>query len=469
MSEIQHPAIRFDAAMLQKYDTFGPRYTSYPTAVQFSPQFTRHDYEREVAESNHNQAPLSLYYHIPYCESLCFYCACNKIITHTHDRAVPYLERLHREIAMQAALVHGERLVNQLHFGGGTPTFLSDEQLQQLMQVTEKHFKLAEVGRREFSIEIDPRAVRKNTIAMLREFGFNRVSFGVQDFDEKVQQAVNRIQSVEQTQAVVDAARTSGYQSINMDLIYGLPHQTVESFRRTLEIVVGMRPERLAIYSYAHLPHRVKAQTLIKQGDLPDAPTKLGLLELTINRLQEAGYVYIGMDHFALPHDELVIARDNGSLQRNFQGYSTHADTDMIGMGMTSIGKINNCYSQNERFEHSYFEAIDAGQIPVFQGYRLTEDDKLRREVIQQLMCQGVADFSAIEKQFGISFPDYFARELLALAPLADDGLVNVDGTRIVVQPFGRLLLRNIAMVFDAYLRPQGDNPGSEQRFSRVI
>jgi len=464
MIDPMHHAIPFDAAMLEKYDTFGPRYTSYPTAIQFSPAFTLQDYYDEVEQSNSNNAPLSLYFHIPFCESLCFYCACNKIITHTFDRATPYLARLHKEVALQAALVSRDRPVNQLHFGGGTPTFLSDEQLRRLMLVTAEHFTLAPIDKREFSIEIDPRAIRDGTVAMLREFGFNRVSFGVQDFDPKVQQAVNRIQSIEQTQAVVDAARNSGYRSVNMDLIYGLPYQTVESFNRTLDTIIAMRPERLAVYNYAHLPQRVKAQRLIKEKDLPDAVTKLGLLELTINRLQEAGYVYIGMDHFALPEDELVVAREQGTLQRNFQGYSTHADTDMIGMGITSIGKINSCYNQNVRYEKSYFEAVDNGRLAVFQGYRLSDDDRIRRAVIQALMCQGEVVFAAIEQAFGILFSRYFAEELTRLQPMENDGLLEQDSRRIRVEPFGRLLLRNIAMVFDAYQQPQG-----QKHFSRVI
>lgn len=464
MTDKNHPVIEFDADLLKKYDSFGPRYTSYPTAMQFADDFTEQDYRDELELSNARGGPLSLYYHIPFCESLCFYCACNKIITHSHDRAIPYLEHLHKEVAMQAALVGDQRQVKQLHFGGGTPTFLSDEQLQQLMQVTDQYFQLAAVSEREFSIEIDPRAVRENTVSILRSFGFNRISLGVQDFDEKVQEAVNRKQSIEQTQSVVDAARASGYQSISMDLIYGLPHQTVDSFTRTLDTVIQMRPERLAVYGYAHLPHRVKAQTLIEEIDLPDAVTKLGLLELTINHLQQAGYVYIGMDHFALPEDELVQARDNGSLQRNFQGYSTHADTDMIGMGVTSIGKINNCYSQNHRFENAYFDAINSDHLAVFQGYKLNHDDKLRRQVIQALMCQGIVDFETIEKQFDIEFASYFNAELDQLLLLAEDELVRIDATQIVVQPLGRLLLRNIAMVFDVY--QQAVKP---QRFSRVI
>ncbi len=458
-------AIECNTDMLRKYDTFGPRYTSYPTAIQFNSDFTEAEYRQEIEASNQSNKPLSLYFHIPFCKSLCFFCACNKIITHTEGRADPYLKHLHKEIALQASQISDHRLVNQLHFGGGTPTFLSDEQLNQLMQVTEQNFQLAPVDQREFSIEVDPRAVRDNTIAMLREYGFNRISFGVQDLDEKVQKGVNRIQTLDQNMAVVEAARKSGYRSISMDLIYGLPHQTVASFSHTLDTIIDIRPERLAVYSYAHLPHRIKGQRLIKSEDLPNAVTKLGLLELTINRLQEAGYIYIGMDHFALPDDDLVKAMENGSLQRNFQGYSTHADTDMIGMGMTSIGKTDGSYSQNQRYEKAYFQAIDDGHLPIMQGYQLSADDRLRREVIQRLMCQGIVDFSVIEQQFGIEFTDYFAEELQYLKPMEDDNLVKVDKQSIHVQPFGRLLLRNIAMVFDIY-QPRII---TDQRFSRVI
>lgn len=464
MTDVTKETVQFDSELLRKYDTFGPRYTSYPTAMQFTPDFTEMDYREELEQSNRIGGPLSLYYHIPYCESLCFYCACNKIITHTHDRAIPYLQRLHKEIVMQGKLLGTERQVNQLHFGGGTPTFLSDEQLQEIMQATEQNFRLAPIDQREFSIEIDPRAVREDTVPLLREFGFNRVSLGIQDFDSAVQKAVNREQSLEQTLAVVNAARQSGYRSISFDLIYGLPHQTVESFRNTLDIIVEMRPQRLAVYSYAHLPHRVKAQKLIKEEDLPDAVTKLGILELTISHLQQAGYVYIGMDHFALPEDDLVVASNNGSLQRNFQGYSTHADTDMIAMGVTSIGKVGNCYSQNARSEQAYFDAIDDDRLAVFQGYRLNEDDKLRGDVIQSLMCQGVIDFASIEHKFDIDFTNYFAVELACLIPMAEDGLVKLTGKQIEVMPFGRLLLRNIAMAFDYY-----HQPAEAQKFSRVI
>ncbi|MGY0217013.1 oxygen-independent coproporphyrinogen III oxidase [Endozoicomonadaceae bacterium StTr2] len=460
-----YSVIQCDTEMLKKYDIAGPRYTSYPTAIQFSPQFTETDYRQEIEASNQSSKPLSLYFHIPFCSSLCFFCACNKIITHTKARSVPYLERLHKEIALQAELISASRQVNQLHFGGGTPTFISDEQLYQLLQVTGQHFNLAPVDQREFSIEVDPRAVRPETIPMLREFGFNRISFGVQDLDEKVQEAVNRKQSLEQNMEVVEAARSAGYQSINMDIIYGLPHQTLDSFSHTLDVVISMRPERLAIYNYAHLPHRIKAQKLIKQKDLPSPVTKLALLELTINRLQEAGYVFIGMDHFALPEDELVKAMEQGTLQRNFQGYSTHADTDMVGMGMTSIGKTDNCYSQNQRYEKAYFQDIDDNKLAIMQGYQLTPDDKLRREVIQHIMCEGIVDFPKLDQMFGIEFTHYFAEELRLLKPMEEDALVQVGDQSITVLPFGRLLLRNIAMVFDLY-RPRYI---TDQLFSRVI
>ena len=454
----------FDGALVEKYDTFGPRYTSYPTAVQFTDAFSEQDYRLGVIESNAIRKPLSLYFHIPFCESLCFYCACNKIITHTRKRALPYLERMHREIALQAALTDSERPVTQLHLGGGTPTFLSDEQLEALLNEAASHFTFAPEAQREFSIEIDPRAVRSNTIALLGDLGFNRISFGVQDFNPKVQEAVNRVQSIEQTRAVIDAARQANYRSVSVDLIYGLPFQNTENFARTLDTVIDLAPERLAIYNYAHLPKRVKAQKLIREETLPKPTEKLALLELIINRLQGAGYEYIGMDHFALPTEDLVMARNNGTLQRNFQGYSTHANADMIGMGLTSIGNIADSYSQNQRFEHPYFEAIDAGRLPIMKGYTLNDDDRLRREVIQQLMCQGIINLPQIEKRFDVAFSDYFAPELQALTEMADDGLVSVDRESITVQPLGRLLMRNIAMVFDAYMKQ-----AARQQFSRAI
>lgn len=457
--------IHFDAALLAKYDTYGPRYTSYPTAIQFNNSFDETAYREEIRQSNFRASPLSLYFHIPFCKSLCYYCACAKIITQKQERAIHYLQRLHTEIKRQANLIDEKRKVSQLHFGGGTPTYLSDDQLTQLLHTVSDNFNLAPTESREFSIEIDPRAVRDTTIPLLKQLGFNRISLGVQDFDTKVQLAINRQQSVEQTFAVIDAARASGYQSINIDLIYGLPHQSVNSFNQTLDKILMKRPERLAIYNYAHMPQKIHAQKLINAADLPDPTTKLAILEMTIERLQTAGYVYIGMDHFALPNDELARAKKNGSLQRNFQGYSIHADSDLIGLGMTSISKINNSFSQNEHKEKAYFRAIDSDQLAISKGYQLTLDDRIRRDVIQSLMCQTMISFNSISSRYNIDFFDYFHSEIRQLVPMVIDGLIILDKNQVTVTPSGQLLLRNIAMVFDAYLKPTNNT----QQFSKVI
>lgn len=457
--------IEFNAELIQKYDTFGPRYTSYPTAVQFGHSFKEADYLSEIEKGNHASNPLSLYFHIPFCKSLCFYCACAKIITHKQERSIPYLDRLNIEIAKQGALFNREREVAQLHFGGGTPTFLTDDQFSNLLAAINANFSLAPPERREFSIEIDPRAVRDTTIPLLRELGFDRISLGVQDFDPKVQQAVNRIQSVEQTFAVLDAARDLGFQSTNLDLIYGLPFQTVESFSKTLDIILSKRPERLAVYSYAHIPAKVKSQSLIHSENLPSAREKLAILEMTVERLRSEGYIYLGMDHFALPDDALAIAKVNGSLQRNFQGYSTHADTDLIGMGMTAIGKVNDCFVQNVHDENDYFSRIDSGKLALERGYMLNRDDKIRRDVIQSLMCQTSLNYADIEKSYQIDFKDYFQDELARLEPLAMDDLVKLESGGITVTSAGQFLLRNIAMVFDAYLI----SAQSGKHFSKAI
>ena len=449
--------INFDAEMIKKYDCHGPRYTSYPTAVQFNNEITNDIYINELRQSNQTNKSLSLYFHIPFCTSLCFYCACAKIITKKHDRSIPYLERVYKEMHQQAQLLSDSRVVEQLHFGGGTPTFLSDEQFEQLFQHIEDNFTLAPLEQREFSIEIDPRAVRPSTIPLLRELGFNRISLGVQDFDAKVQKAVNRIQSVEQTFAVLDSAREVGYKSVSVDLIYGLPCQTVDSFKHTLDLVLQKRPDRLSIYSYAHMPHKVRSQRTLNAADLPDAATKLAIFEMTVNYLQQAGYVYIGMDHFALPDDELTLAKQNGTLQRNFQGYSTHADTDLIGFGMTSIGKINNCFIQNQATEQDYFSAIDNNGLAVSRGYQLSKDDCIRRDIIQSLMCQNKIEIEQVEKSYQIDFASYFAKEINALASMVKDKLVTVTDDYICVTNAGQLLLRNIAMVFDAYIKPANE------------
>lgn len=456
----------FNRALVEKYDRPGPRYTSYPTAPQFHTAFAVDDYAAAARASNASAAPkpLSLYVHIPFCRSLCYYCACNKIITQKSERAVEYLDYLKREIAMQAALFDGSRKLTQLHLGGGTPTYFTSEQLADLMQTLGQAFNLDASDAHEFSLEVDPRTVVPEQIHSLRALGFNRLSFGVQDFDPAVQAAVNRVQSEEQTRELVEAARAAGFKSVSVDLIYGLPLQTLASFDVTLSKIIELRPDRIAAYSYAHLPQRVAAQRLIRPEDMPPPERKLELLELTIRRLTEAGYVYIGMDHFALPEDELSLARANGTLQRNFQGYSTHADCDLIGLGVSSIGKVGDSYSQNVKELSRYYARLDSGQLPVQRGYRLSEDDCLRREVIMALMCQGRVDFAIFEARYGIRFVDYFAGALALLHELVLDALVEIHADAIVLLPQGQLMMRNVAMAFDAYL-----GEGQQGGFSRTV
>jgi oxygen-independent coproporphyrinogen-3 oxidase len=457
--------LTFNRALVEKYDRPGPRYTSYPTAPQFHQAFAEDDYKRAAALSNQAPAkPLSIYIHIPFCKSLCYYCACNKIITQKTHRAVEYLDYLKREIALQAALFDRSRKLTQLHLGGGTPTYLTSEQLSELMSCLREHFNLDESDNHEFSIEVDPRTIDTARIAELRTQGFNRLSFGVQDFDEKVQAAVNRLQSEQQVYDLVAAARAAKFKSVSVDLIYGLPLQTVASFDTTLSKIIALRPDRIAAYSYAHLPELVRAQRLIRREDMPPPERKLELLELTIARLTAAGYVYIGMDHFALPDDELVIAREKGTLQRNFQGYSTHAQCDLIGLGVSSIGMVADSYSQSVKELSQYYARIDQGLLPVHRGYRLNDDDRLRREVIVDLMCHGRIDFAKIEANHAIVFREYFAEALEKLAEPVADGLVQITDTAVILLPQGQLMMRNVAMAFDAYL-------GGEQkgRFSRTV
>jgi oxygen-independent coproporphyrinogen III oxidase len=461
--------LSFDVNMIKKYDRYGPRYTSYPTAIQFNSDVNNEIYKEELDKSNQTSKSLSLYFHIPFCQSLCFYCACAKIITKKHERSIPYLERVYKEMQQQARLLSRDRVVDQLHFGGGTPTFLSDQQFEQLFEHINANFSLAPVDGREFSIEIDPRAVRESTIPLLRELGFNRISLGVQDFDAKVQKAVNRIQSVKQTFDVIDLARKVGYKSISVDLIYGLPCQTVKSFEKTLSIVLQKMPDRLSIYSYAHMPQKVRSQRSLNADDLPDAATKLAIFEMTVNYLQQAGYIYIGMDHFALPDDELALAKQNGTLQRNFQGYSTHADSDLIGLGMTSIGKINDCFIQNHSSEEEYFASIDNNGLAVNRGYRLNKDDCIRRDIIQSLMCQNRVNIIELSKHYQINFFDYFANEITELFPMVEDKLITFNIEKITVTTAGQLLLRNIAMVFDAYIKPTFTEDNSQVIFSKMI
>jgi len=458
--------LQFDPDLIRRYDKSGPRYTSYPTAVQFHAGFTEADYRAQAQCSNQTAAPrpLSLYFHIPFCDTVCFYCACNKVVTKDRKRASPYLGRLHREIALQGDLFDRSRAVEQLHWGGGTPTFISHEEMQELMDVTREHFRLRDDDRGEYGIEVDPREIRPETLEVLRRLGFNRLSMGVQDFDPVVQKAVNRIQSEAETFAVLERARALGFRSINMDLIYGLPYQTVESFARTLGKIIAASPDRLSVFNYAHLPELFKPQRRIAAADLPSPQAKLDILQMTIERLTEAGYVYIGMDHFARPDDELAVAQRNGTLYRNFQGYSTHAECDLVGLGMTAIGMVGDCYSQNQRTLDAYYAALDAGHLPVMRGVVLDADDKLRRAVITQLICHFALDFATIERAHAIHFPDYFAAELAEIRTMQHDGLLDVDTASIRVRPAGKLLIRNICMVFDRYLREK-----QEKRFSKVI
>ena len=459
----------FDADLLRRYDRPGPRYTSYPTAPQFSPSFTEVQLREAVIASNGDPIPrrLSLYVHVPFCMSPCFYCGCNRIITRDLSRSEPYLARLYREIGLTAALFDRDREVIQLHFGGGTPNFLSPAQLREVVDCLRRHFLFSASSDRDLSIELDPRYTCPADIAELAAIGFNRASLGVQDFDPEVQAAVNRIQGIEETRGVVEACNAHGFRSVNIDLIYGLPKQHADGFARTLDAVIGMRPDRVAVYGYAHLPDLFKAQRQIDASDLPDAETRLSLLQLAIDRLTHAGYVYIGMDHFALPDDDLAQAQARGGLHRNFMGYTTHADSDLIGLGVSAISHIGASYSQNPRDLPSWQMAIDDGHLPVFRGMQLSEDDQLRADLIQRLMCQGEIPIDALERRYAIDFDQYFGEALERMQPLVADGLVRREPHRIVATRQGRLLLRNIAMCFDRYL--DQTNVVTIPRFSRAI
>ena len=462
---IDNNNVRFDQDLIERYGGRGPRYTSYPTALQFDDSFTVADYERVARDSNKSGRPLSIYVHIPFCRSLCYYCACNKIVTRNEERVRNYLVNLEREIDLQSALFDDSRCVEQLHFGGGTPTYLNRKQMWALMADLRQAFSFDESDRREFSIEVDPRAVEWNTIALLADLGFNRLSLGVQDFDQGVQKAVNRVQSVESVCKLVSDAKENQFRSVSFDLIYGLPHQTVASFDRTLELVLAIRPERLAIYNYAHLPARFKGQRMINDADIPSGQTKLEILHHTIDKLGSSDYVYIGMDHFALPDDDLVAAKQKRTLQRNFQGYSTHGDCDLIGLGVSAIGGIGNAFAQNSTSTSEYETLLSNGTLPIKRGIEVDQDDRIRADVIQQLMCHDCLQISEFERAHGIDFSSYFQDELNSLAPLVNDGLVNVDDSEIEITPSGKLLLRSVAMVFDRHLNRE-ENDG---RFSKAI
>ena len=453
--------------LLRRFDVAGPRYTSYPTADRFVEAFTAEDYTRALAKRRSGATalalPLSLYVHIPFCESVCYYCACNKVITRHHDKATAYLRYLGREVDLHTEHLGLGQTVTQLHLGGGSPTFLSDDELRELMAMLKRSFRFAPGG--EYSIEVDPRTVDPQRLDTLAELGFNRLSFGVQDFDPAVQKAVHRVQPAEQVFALVEAARQRGFDSINVDLIYGLPLQTPESFDRTLAQITQLRPDRVALYAYAHLPERFKPQRRIATIDLPNAPSKVAMLSRSLAAMIGAGYIYVGMDHFALPNDALAVAKRQGRLHRNFQGYSTQPDCDLIALGVSSIGRIGATYSQNAKTLEEYYDALDRGRFPVVRGLALNRDDLIRRAVIMALMCQGQWLFESIDLAWLVDSRNYFASELDALRTLRDQGLVTMDDTGVQVTPMGWFFVRAVAMAFDRYL--QTDR--TRARFSKII
>ncbi|WP_353149793.1 oxygen-independent coproporphyrinogen III oxidase [Pollutimonas bauzanensis] len=449
---ISFPDIEISESLIRRFDSSGPRYTSYPTADRFTTDFNQTAYQGYLsarAASDRNP-PLSVYVHLPFCESLCYFCACNKIITQDHSRSAEYLRYLDKEIALVADQLGPDRKTDQLHLGGGTPTFLSSAELTHLMDSLRSRFDFSPDA--ELGVEIDPRTVSEATLAMLAGLGFNRTSFGVQDFDPDVQAAVNRIQPLEMVEKALVASRNAGFQSVNVDLIYGLPKQTLASFDRTLDQVIRLSPDRIALYNYAHLPSRFKAQRLIISADLPSAEDRLQIFLMSTRRLLDAGYVYIGLDHFAKPSDELNTARLNRSLHRNFQGYTTRAECDLVGLGISAIGKVGNSYSQSVRTLNAYYQRLDEGRLPIEKGFELSGDDVLRREVIMTLMCSMPLDFAAINQMHGIDFTTYFAPELEKLQPYEEAGLMHTSEQGIAITPKGRLFVRAIGMVFDSYM-----------------
>jgi oxygen-independent coproporphyrinogen-3 oxidase len=465
------PAVEFDAAIIGKLSQSGPRYTSYPTADRFQNDFGYGQFLEAVAglRMRRSRRPLSLYIHIPFCDTICYYCGCNKIVTKDHGKAATYLGYLKQEIDMQGRLFDGMGQIEQLHFGGGTPTYLSDRQMGDLMEHLRANFDFAPDQQGEYSIEIDPRTVSVERVHSLRAQGFNRISLGVQDFDPAVQKAVNRIQPEAETRAVMDAARAAGFRSISIDLIYGLPKQSMVSMERTLDQVIDADPDRIALYNYAHMPHLFKPQRRIADADLPTPAVKLELLALCIRRLCAAGYVYIGMDHFAKPDDELAVAQRQGRLQRNFQGYSTRAESELISCGVSAISAVGATYSQNEKTLEGYYEKLDAGKLPIVRGIKLENDDLIRRIVIQKLMCNFELSISSMEQAHPIQFARYFEAELEQLKAFEADGLLTIDPQWIAVTPKGRLLIRNICMVFDRYLSLARENAPQPLRYSKTI
>ena len=463
--------VEFDAGLISRLSQSGPRYTSYPTADRFSDSFSYRDYLHAVthARARGGRHPLSLYLHIPFCDTVCYYCGCNKIVTKNREKAATYLGYLKREIEMQGKLFAGVNQVEQLHFGGGTPTYLSDEQMIDLMHHIRRWFQLTDDEKGEYSIEVDPRSVSAGRIHRLRGQGFNRISLGVQDFDAEVQKAVNRLQPEEMTLEVIRAAREAKFRSISIDLIYGLPKQSLQTMAQTLSKVIAANPDRIAVYHYAHLPHLFKPQRRIHEADLPGSDVKLDMLAMCIQRLNEAGYVYIGMDHFAKPDDELAVAQRQGRLHRNFQGYSTHAEADLIACGVSAISSVGMCYSQNEKTLDDYYDRLDQGELPVTRGVKLTMDDVLRRFIIQMLMCNFELSIRSLEQAYPITFNAYFDTELAQLHELADMGLLTLDDEWISISLKGRLLIRNVCMVFDRHLQHARRLQSEPVRYSRTV
>ncbi|GAB6065647.1 oxygen-independent coproporphyrinogen III oxidase [Aquifex pyrophilus] len=452
----------FNKELIKKYDRPGPRYTSYPPATEFNERFGAEEYIKRLIKSNERKTPLSLYFHIPFCEQRCLYCGCNVIISHRKGIEEPYLERVYKEMDLVSQYIDKDRKVIQLHWGGGTPNYLSPEQIKKFFGEIEKRFPIDENA--EISIELDPRYLTDEQIKAIKEVGFNRVSMGIQDLNPKVQQAVNRVQPYELIKEKMEKLREAGFESINVDLIYGLPYQTKESFEETVEKVIELNPDRIATYSFAYIPQIKPHQQLLPKEALPSAEEKLRILEMVIERFQSAGYVYIGMDHFAKPHDELAVAQRKGELWRNFQGYTTKKGVELLGFGATSIGMLYDSYFQNWKTLRDYNKTVDEGRIPVFRGYVLNEDDFIRREVIMDIMCNLGVEFGKIEKMFSINFKEYFERELEELREMEEDGLIKIEEDRIRILPVGRLLIRNVAMVFDAHLRKK-----KEVSFSKTI
>ncbi|MBE7926765.1 oxygen-independent coproporphyrinogen III oxidase [Pseudomonas saudiphocaensis] len=447
--------IRWDTDLIRRYDQAGPRYTSYPTALQFNDKVGFFDSLHALRSSRHANRPLSLYIHLPFCANACHYCARNRVITKDRGCARSYLERLEKEIALVARHLGPDQVVEQLHFGGGTPTFLSHDELRHLMATLGTHFHLQDDDHGDFSIEIDPREADWSTMGLLRELGFNRISVGVQALDPEVQRAINRMQTLEQTQTIIEAARTLQYRSINIDLLYGLPLQTPERFAQTLKTVVALQPDRVSLFSYNHDPERFQIQRRISAADLPSETVKLAMLQLGVETLTQSGYRYIGMEHFALPDDELAIAQEDGTLMRNFQGYTTHGHCDLIGLGVSAISQIGDLYCQNSSDISLYQQSLDQGQLATTRGLRCNEDDRIRRQVIQDLTCYFELRFESIESTFNIDFKDYFTSAWPDLERMADDGLIQLSDDSIVVLPAGRLLVRALCMQFDHYLFPE--------------